>query len=87
MAKTEDKGKSGPPLDSERAKAIELTVATIEKQFGKGAIMRMGEGSTIPAMEIISSGSIGSTSRSASAGSLGAASSRSTDRSPRARRR
>ncbi|MCK6549073.1 recombinase RecA [Myxococcota bacterium] len=59
MAKTEDKGKGGPPVDSERAKAIELTVATIEKQFGKGAIMRMGEGSAIPAVETISSGSIG----------------------------
>ena len=27
-----------------RDKAIELTVSTIEKQFGKGAIMRLGAG-------------------------------------------
>src|SRR5215813_10452546 len=66
MAKTDDKPKgagagagSGSGVDGERAKAIELTVASIEKQFGKGAIMRMGEDqSLLPQVETISSGSI-----------------------------
>jgi recombination protein RecA len=57
MAKTEDKPKAA--LDGDRAKAIELTVASIEKQFGKGAIMRMGEDQTLlPPVETIPSGSI-----------------------------
>jgi recombination protein RecA len=58
MAKQDEKPKS-VGLDGERAKAIELTVATIEKQFGKGAIMRMGENQALwPQVETISSGSI-----------------------------
>jgi recombination protein RecA len=32
--------------DNGREKAIELAVSSIEKQFGKGAIMRLGEGDT-----------------------------------------
>ncbi len=42
-----------------RTKAIELTLATIEKQFGKGAIMRMGDGKPIIPVDTISTGSIG----------------------------
>jgi recombination protein RecA len=42
-----------------RLKAIELTVAGIEKQFGKGAIMRMGDKPVISDVEIISTGSLG----------------------------
>jgi recombination protein RecA len=44
--------------DRERAKAIEMAVGQIEKQFGKGSIMRLGQkdaGYTIPA---ISTGSV-----------------------------
>src|SRR5688572_18785265 len=54
--------KGSEPVPSnleERAKAIELTVATIEKQFGKGAIMRMGDGHVLPDIGTISTGSIG----------------------------
>lgn len=44
--------------DRERAKALEAAISQIEKQFGKGAIMRLGaEG--IPEVSIIPSGSIG----------------------------
>ncbi|MBK8014361.1 MAG: recombinase RecA [Deltaproteobacteria bacterium] len=44
----------------DRLKTIELTMATIEKQFGKGAIMRMGDNQAGPAgIETISTGSIG----------------------------
>ena len=43
--------------DRERHKAIELAVSQIEKQYGKGAIMRLGQsvGMAIPS---ISTGSI-----------------------------
>ena len=44
----------------DREKAIELAVNTIQKQFGKGAIMRLGDG-TSPQddIDVISTGSIG----------------------------
>ena len=44
----------------DRGKAIELAVNTIQKQFGKGAIMRLGDG-TSPQddIDVISTGSIG----------------------------
>jgi recombination protein RecA len=59
MAKTEDK-KALSPAEQERVKAIELTLATIEKQFGKGAIMRMGDQNTpVAPVGTISTGSIG----------------------------
>src|SRR5262245_45250818 len=49
----------GEAPGDERAKAIELTLATIEKQFGKGAIMRMGDGQLLQDISTISTGSIG----------------------------
>jgi recombination protein RecA len=45
--------------DEGREKAIELTLATIEKQFGKGAIMRMGDGQQVANVATISTGSLG----------------------------
>jgi len=42
----------------ERDKAIELALAGIEKQFGKGAIMRLGEGSSRMHIEAIPTGAI-----------------------------
>jgi recombination protein RecA len=44
---------------SEKEKIIDLAIASIEKQFGKGSIMRLGADSPIPQLEVISSGSIG----------------------------
>ena len=46
--------------NSEKEKAISLTLSGIEKQFGKGAIMRLGEnaGNTFDASRAISTGSI-----------------------------
>jgi len=32
-------------MDVNREKAIDLAVSQIERQFGKGAIMKLGEGS------------------------------------------
>ncbi|MEM7676868.1 MAG: recombinase RecA, partial [Myxococcota bacterium] len=57
-SKSSDKGKADAPSD-QRAKAIDLTVATIEKQFGKGAIMRMGDSQKIADIPTIPTGSIG----------------------------
>ena len=43
----------------ERKKALETALANIEKQFGKGAIMRMTEGSADQSIETVSTGSLG----------------------------
>lgn len=44
---------------SDKAKALELTIKNVEKQFGKGAIMRLGEGNPLVAgVEVIPTGSI-----------------------------
>src|SRR4051794_22250453 len=45
--------------DPQRDKAIELAVTTIEKQFGKGSIMRLGEGIAPPEVKVIPTGSLG----------------------------
>ena len=48
------------PLDDlkERTKAIDIAVGQIEKQFGKGSIMRLGQRNAITPIEFISTGSI-----------------------------
>ncbi|MEZ5293979.1 MAG: recombinase RecA [Vicinamibacterales bacterium] len=48
------------PVDDlkERLKAVEMAVGQIEKQFGKGAIMRLGQKSGVQPAEAISTGSI-----------------------------
>jgi recombination protein RecA len=43
---------------SEKDKALENAVAQIERQFGKGAIMKLGEAASAIAIETISTGSI-----------------------------
>jgi len=45
-------------VDDNRKQALTVALAQIEKQFGKGAIMRMGDGGNINAVEVISSGSL-----------------------------
>src|SRR5689334_5949567 len=42
----------------ERSKAIDMAVGQIEKQFGKGAIMRLGQKGSIAPVESISTGAI-----------------------------
>ncbi|BCS55549.1 recombinase RecA [Geobacter sp. SVR] len=42
----------------ERNKAIDLALSQIEKQFGKGAIMRLGNDEVLPGVEAVSTGSI-----------------------------
>jgi recombination protein RecA len=44
--------------DKERAKAVEMAVGQIEKQFGKGSIMRLGGSGPIAPIPAISTGSI-----------------------------
>jgi len=48
------------PLDDlkERSKAIDIAVGQIEKQFGKGSIMRLGQRNAIAPVEAISTGAI-----------------------------
>ncbi len=43
----------------ERKKALSIALANIEKQFGKGAIMRMAEGAEPQDIETVSTGSLG----------------------------
>jgi recombination protein RecA len=43
----------------ERLKALELAIGQIEKQFGRGSIMRLGEASAHMAVEVIPTGSLG----------------------------
>ncbi len=44
---------------SEKVKALGQAIAGIEKQFGKGSIMRLGEGSEPAPVAVVSSGSLG----------------------------
>jgi len=46
-----------PPMDEHKQKALNAALTQIERQFGKGSIMRMGE-STVPDIEAISTGSL-----------------------------
>ena len=46
------------PLDKNRAKAIDAAINSIERQFGKGSIMRLGEDDR-PQIDAISTGSLG----------------------------
>jgi len=51
-----------PPVedrnDRERARALEMAVGQIEKQFGKGSIMRLGQKDAITVIPSISTGSV-----------------------------
>jgi recombination protein RecA len=44
--------------DKERTRALDLAVSQIEKQFGKGAIMKLGEEAIIKDVPVISTGSL-----------------------------
>jgi len=46
-------------LDANRARALDLAVSQIEKQFGKGAIMKLGEQAHIRDIQVVSTGSLG----------------------------
>src|ERR1017187_5566768 len=54
----EDKSDREDGSDKERLKAVELAVGQMEKQFGKGSIMRLGRKDGIQPIPFISTGSI-----------------------------
>ena len=45
-------------MDTQRQKSLETTLTQIEKQFGKGAIMRLGDDRTMLSQGVISTGSM-----------------------------
>ncbi len=46
-------------MDENKTKALSAALSQIEKQFGKGSIMRMGNGSVAEDLQVISTGSLG----------------------------
>ena len=46
-------------LNTEKAKALQAALSQIEKQFGKGSIMRLGDGEAIADIQVVSTGSLG----------------------------
>ena len=44
---------------AEKTKALQAALAQIEKQFGKGSIMRLGEGEAVQDIQTVSTGSLG----------------------------
>jgi len=46
-------------VNTEKAKALQAALAQIEKQFGKGTIMRLGEGEVVEDIQVVSTGSLG----------------------------
>ena len=51
--------KTPPALNTEKAKALAAALAQIEKQFGKGTIMKLGAGEVIEDIQVVSTGSLG----------------------------
>ena len=49
---------AAPAQDKERLRAVELAVGQIEKQFGKGSIMRLGQKGAIQPIDAIPTGAI-----------------------------
>src|SRR5215203_1229895 len=55
-----DDGRSGLVADNkERQKALAAALTQIEKQFGKGSIMRMADGEVAEDIQVVSTGSLG----------------------------
>jgi recombination protein RecA len=55
-----DDGRSPLVADSkERAKALSAALSQIEKQFGKGSIMRLADGEVVEDIQVVSTGSLG----------------------------
>ena len=44
---------------SEKAKALSAALAQIEKQFGKGSVMRLADGEVAKDIDVVSTGSLG----------------------------
>jgi len=48
-----------PKMDENKAKALQAALSQIEKQFGKGSIMKMGDADVDKAIAVVSTGSLG----------------------------
>ncbi len=53
-------------MADERGKAIETALSALEKQFGKGSVMRLGAKEAIVPISVISTGSISFDARAGS---------------------
>ena len=58
MAKESAAKNSDTKKKDEKDKSIELAISSIEKQFGKGSIMRLGDDATVPSLSVVSTGSL-----------------------------
>jgi recombination protein RecA len=60
MLKVISSGNSeAPKMDENKAKALAAALSQIEKQFGKGSIMKLGDADVDKAIEVVSTGSLG----------------------------
>jgi recombination protein RecA len=48
-----------PQMDENKAKALQAALSQIEKQFGKGSIMKMGDADVDKGIQVVSTGSLG----------------------------
>ncbi|MBI4754726.1 MAG: recombinase RecA [Betaproteobacteria bacterium] len=46
-------------MDDNKAKALQAALQQIEKQFGKGSVMRLGDGEVVSDIQVVSTGSLG----------------------------
>lgn len=51
--------KKATGLTAEKSKALAAALAQIEKQFGKGSVMRLGDGEAAEDIQVVSTGSLG----------------------------
>jgi recombination protein RecA len=58
MMSAKETGKEGKETNKEKIKALEMAISQIEKNFGKGSIMRLGEGTVAEGIQSISTGSL-----------------------------
>ena len=59
MAKKDEKEEGKPSVANEKLKALQLTLDKIEKSYGKGAVMKLGDNPAIENIDVVSTGSIG----------------------------
>ncbi|KAG0189479.1 hypothetical protein DFQ28_003367 [Apophysomyces sp. BC1034] len=55
----EESKKGSAGLTAEKSKALAAALSQIEKQFGKGSIMRLGDGEAVEDIQVVSTGSLG----------------------------
>jgi len=59
MSNALGKANGSNPMDDSKTKALAAALAQIEKQFGKGSIMKMGEAQVQNDLSVVSTGSLG----------------------------